>query len=418
MRTYLLLLTTLLCLKSFSQITFEKGYFIDDSNVKTECLIKNIDWKNNPTSFEYKNTPDSQVHKKDITTIKEFGITNFSKYIKAIVQIDRSSNNTNNLSSTRNPVFKKEQLFLKVLIEGNATLYSYQDGNLPRYFIKINNGEINQLVYKKYIRKNDYSTNNKTEIINNSRIMENNYYQQQLLNISKDNSISRAEVIKLSYNKKYLTRFFQKLNGEDYTIFPNTILEKRDVFNLTLRPGLNYSNLTLDNQSIIYGPFKFTNTINFRMGIEAEFILPYNKNKWSIIIEPTYQYFKDEISVESSNITGGLINSSIDYSSIEVPIGCRHYFFLKNQSKIFINAAYTLDLCMNSNFSLSRKDGSNINEINLSSRGNICLGAGYKLKNKYSIEFRYFTNRNITSDYINWNSSYKTTSIIFGYSIF
>ena len=48
----LLLLTTILSLNSYSQINFDKGYFINDSNQKVDCLIKNIDWKNNPTEIE------------------------------------------------------------------------------------------------------------------------------------------------------------------------------------------------------------------------------------------------------------------------------------------------------------------------------------------------------------------------------
>ena len=56
MRKQILVLAfiTISCLQSYSQIIFENGYFIDESNNRIECLIKNIDWKNNPTEFEYK----------------------------------------------------------------------------------------------------------------------------------------------------------------------------------------------------------------------------------------------------------------------------------------------------------------------------------------------------------------------------
>ena len=64
----------LLDIKSFSQIIFENGYFIDDSDSKIECLIKNIDWKNNPTEFEYKLSPNEAIQKATIQTVKEFGI--------------------------------------------------------------------------------------------------------------------------------------------------------------------------------------------------------------------------------------------------------------------------------------------------------------------------------------------------------
>ena len=77
----LFLLITILSFNCYSQISFEKGYYIDNSNQKTNCLIKNIDWKNNPTQFEYKLSENSESKKKTIESIKEFGINNISKYI-------------------------------------------------------------------------------------------------------------------------------------------------------------------------------------------------------------------------------------------------------------------------------------------------------------------------------------------------
>ena len=57
---------TLLCsfifaINSFAQIEFEKGYIVDTLNVKTDCLIKNVDWRSTPSAFEYKLTEDSEI---------------------------------------------------------------------------------------------------------------------------------------------------------------------------------------------------------------------------------------------------------------------------------------------------------------------------------------------------------------------
>ncbi|WP_397364543.1 hypothetical protein [Olleya sp. R77988] len=112
----LFLLTIILSFNCYSQITFEKGYFIDDSNQKTNCLIKNIDWQDNPTEFEYKLSENSKSKKANIKSIKEFGIDNISKYVRSIVNIDRSSEMLDDLTNDRNPEFKEEELFLKVFI--------------------------------------------------------------------------------------------------------------------------------------------------------------------------------------------------------------------------------------------------------------------------------------------------------------
>lgn len=43
---------TLLTINCYSQISYEKGYYIDNSGQKTECLIKNNDWLRDPTDFK------------------------------------------------------------------------------------------------------------------------------------------------------------------------------------------------------------------------------------------------------------------------------------------------------------------------------------------------------------------------------
>ena len=165
----LFLLTITLSFNCYSQISFEKGYYIDNTNQKTNCLIKNIDWKNNPTEFEYQLSEKSESKKTTIESIKEFGIDNISKYVWSIVNIDRSSETINKLSNDRNPIFKEEELFLKVLIEGKANLYLFEDGNLRRYFLNKEKSAIEQLVLK----------SNKTS---NNKIGKNNRFKNQLWN--------------------------------------------------------------------------------------------------------------------------------------------------------------------------------------------------------------------------------------------
>ncbi len=76
--------------KSYSQITFEKGYFINNNNKKIDCLIKNNDWKNNPIEFNYKLLNDKNIQIASINSIKEFGIYNYSKFIEVkLILIDQ-----------------------------------------------------------------------------------------------------------------------------------------------------------------------------------------------------------------------------------------------------------------------------------------------------------------------------------------
>jgi hypothetical protein len=368
-------------------------------------LIKNIDWKNNPAEFDYKITQDAPIKKGSIQTIKEFGIYGVSKYIRDSVKIDRSGDDIADMSSDKNPAFQEEMLFLKVLIEGKASLFLFTDGNLTRFFYKINGSETEQLVYKRYLVRNN--------------IAENNYFKQQLFLTLKCQGITSENMEDIHYNKRDLEKLFSHYNectGSNYLKYEP--IQKKDVFNLSLRPGLNSSTLAIQNYESDSKGIDFENALSFRFGMEAEFILPFNKNKWGITIEPTYQYCKSEKTMETGNVSGGVMVSKVNYKSIELPVGLRHYFYLNNDSKIFANISYVFDFANNSSIEFLRSNGTIINELEIKPRRNLALGIGYKYKNRYSLEIQYYTNRNILGDYLFWNGDYKKLSIVFGYSLF
>lgn len=400
------LLLFIIGLNSYSQITFEEGYFINNSGQKITCLIKNVDWKNTPTQIEYKLQENDEAQLKSIETLDEFGINGISKYIKAKVEIDRSSKNINRLSQNRNPIFSEENLFLKVLVEGQANLYEYNDGNLLRYFYSLKDSEIKQLIYKKY----------KTV---NGDVSENNRYRQQLWSDFSCDGFDQQKLEYINYSKRDLVKKFTKFNDcveSDYINF--NVKDKRDFFHLTIKPRLNISSLTFGNSLSDIDPIEFDDETGFGIGIDLEFVLPFNKNKWAITLEPAYQSFKSESSSPTDNIVGGERVAIVDYSSIEIPIGLRHYFYINKKSAIYLNAAYVMDFSMNSSVEFTRKDGSNLNTIEVKKGNNIAFGAGYQYNKKFSLEFRYQTNRDILDSYEYWSSDYSSMSFILGYQLF
>ena len=374
-----------------SQISYVEGYYINNSNKKINCLIKNIDWKNNPKKFKYKTTVQAENETLTIKSVKEFGVNNVSKYIRAVVNIDRSNSKLDQLSSDIDPIFKKEELFLKVLIEGNASLYLYDDKGLRRYFYQTPNNDINQLVFKEY----------KTS---DNKIGTNNKFRNQLYTNLKCNDITMDDAQHVDYVKEELLHFFEKYNTCNNSEFVNfEEMTKTDLFNFNIRPGINSSSLSISNSAASYRNTDYDNELSFRIGLEFEFIMGFNKNKWAILIEPTYQYYKTDKEV--------LYNSNTDasYQSIELPVGIRHYLFLNKESKIFINGSFIYDFAINSK----------VRSLDAISHGvNFAFGIGYNYNNRYSLEFRYHTSRDILTDYVAWTSDYKTASVIFGYSVF
>lgn len=396
----LLFLLLVLGINGYSQISFEKGYYINDANQRIDCLIKNMDWINTPTQFEYKLSEHGETKIGTMAYTKEFGVGNTLKYIRSSVNIDRSSESVNELSTNRNPIFKEETLFLKLLVEGEANLYQYDDGNLRRFFYNKENTDIEQLVYKSY----------KTE---EQIIHKNNSFKNQLRKDLKCPTIGYEKLKNLEYNKNNLVDFFIEFNKCSSGNYINYMeKQKKTLFALSLRPGLNYSSLSTYNEqtSSNFRNVDFGNELAFRFGVEAELIMPFNKNKWSLIAEPTYQYFKSEAEFATQTENQ---KAKADYKSIEVPVGVRHYFFLNENAKLFVNASYTLDFSTNSVIEFESGP-----DFEIKTKSNLAFGLGYKHYNKYSIEIRYLTSRDILGDYVYRFSEYKTFSVIFGYSIF
>jgi len=385
----LFLIFTLVTVNSFGQITFEKGYFIDNQNQRVECLIKNIDWKNNPDQFDYKLTTNSSTEKGNLNTTKEFGVTGFSKYVRADVKIDMSKADLNNLSKTREPEWSQEQLFLKVLVDGKASLYYYENEALNRFFYSVSDTAINQLIYKEYITEDNQVAMNYT-------------FREQLWSNVRCTNSSMSSVENIRFKRSELERYFEKYNTDG----GNTPLvygkqKKRDSFQLRLTPGLNYSWVTTANA---FAPNEFVDfgyKINYRIGVEAQFILPFNKNKWGILFDPSYQYFN--ASGQNSYET-----VEIKYQSIDFPIGLRHKFFMNENLIIFVDAFFITNYSFDFN--------SRISNLNVRTESSFAIGGGAGFK-KISAEIRYSTNRNLLKDYIYWNTDYRRISLILGFKI-
>lgn len=405
----LLLLITILSFNSYSQTTFEKGYYINNSEQKIDCMIKNFDWKNNPTDFEYKLSENDETKNTDIKLVKEFGIYNNSKYIRTLVKIDKSSDNINHLSSDRNPVFVEEQLFLKVLIEGKSNLFYYEKGDLKRFFYNKDNASIEQLVFKRYMIHNNLD----------GGVSVNSLFKEQLRKDLYCPAIEMKTFKYLDYNKSSLVKLFIEYNNCNNVGSINYERKiKRDLFNLSLRPRFNNSSLSINNVVDDSRDTDFGNKSGFGFGIEFEYILPFNNNKWAIVIESAFQSFKAEKTTDVNDLSGGKQITTVEYNSIEIPISLRHSFFLNKNSKIFINASYIINLSSKSLAEFKRANNSIVTSLDVESENNLAFGLGYSFKNRYSLEMRYQTNREILANYRYWNSNYKTTSIILGYSLF
>ena len=382
----------------FSQILFEKGYFIDNKGNKIECLIKNVDWVDNPDQFEYKINIESKSKIAKIENVQEFEIYNFSKFKRFFIELDLTNYNSNKLNEKRKTILKKDTVFLKYLIDGKVSLflYSMANGTLNRFFISKNYQDPQPLIYNRFVD-------------NNLKIHEDKQYLQFLWNNFRCGNITKEKIERIKYNDKDLTNFITDyIKCKDFSFVNYRKKPKREIFHSGIRAGINYSWLVIDVQDNKLNDFE--KKLGVGLGLDFEFVLPFNKNKWTIFLQPYYQNYKSEVINQRIFIYDTIYShDKVVYNSIEIPLGLRYYMFLNKRDRIFVEAAYSYNIAFDSFIDFEKR-----NDLDINPNPNLSIGAGIK-KYNFTVLFKYSFNRNVLSDYPFWYSNYNYLSFNVGY---
>lgn len=394
----LVILITGLFIKVQAQSTYEKGYYIDNEDNRTECLILNIDWAFNPTAIMVKTNEMDDPTQLEMFYLKEFQVYGYEKYIKAKIILDGSSNDPQKLTTNKFPEWEKRQVFLKVITEGPATLYSYQQNQLIRYFFSTGDS-IKQLIYKRYLVKND----NRVLEYNNS-IASNNDFRKQLMSYVP---IWQADYNKIDYKLKDLTDHFnqyninqQKSEGSEFgqqvdtiTQTYNPLLQNRDrKTRFSIGPVVSYQYTSwsvIDNRA-----FKTTRTHpvshGIRLGISTEIVIPYYHNVWSFLMEPSFSINKGD---------------HIRYTAFSFPLGIRYTIPFAGRSKFYVETLLASGAFERGNVEFT---STTTYEDQYAPRTCFVVGAGMKISTRKDL-------KNPKKSYLRIGAQYNSREDAFGY---
>lgn len=386
-------------LSSFAQIQFEPGYIINNENNKVKCLIRNVDWLDNPSNFQFKLLENDEILEGSVANVKEFSVDGYVKFVRSTVELDTTNSiERSSLSRSRSPQWSTKTLFLKEIVAGSSGLYAYQSASLLAFFYYTpQDSTIKQLVHKMF-----YASDNV--------VGENVHYKQQLANelVCGDKLKNSAKYI--SYSESSLKKYFEEFNlclGDVIQTDPVVVKDRkssRSVLAIKVTPGISFGRV-----QIIF-PYRSSTTLDFGMklslrgGVEVEYFLPFNKNKWSLFVEPTFQYYKSEFSSGASRAY------SLDFKSVEFPVGVRYYAFLKDGGKVFVNAGVRpgfLDVT-NSKLEFSSSD-----LYDVTPSVSFILGTGYSI-GMFSAEARLYTNNDLFWEEFALKSRYYRLALIVG----
>ena len=378
-----------------AQQHFKPGYFITKEGKKTTCFIKDYAWSVSPKEIKYRLSEEGENQIIKTSELNEVGIENILKYETHKVEIDVSSSKIKYLSRSDARELETKELLLQVLVEGDGTLYRYKTSNSARYFYKVNDGAIKHLIYKKHM----------VTSINSGYDQSFRYQLQQDL---KCEGFGIMEISKLEFNKKGLVKLFNAYNNcKNANLIDYTKRKYKGKWNLGIRPGINFSELDISSTGWRMGYSEKRN--NFRLGVELEFLLPFNNRNWSVFLEGEYRK-----TALNTSFNDGFSQREIDlnHKAIIGYLGGRRYFNItEDKLKLFAGGMIIYSVPLGSTVTTRYWRTKRIpNKLYFGA------GLGLSYKNKFSAEFRINGNRALRRTSPNIN--FKNMSFILGYNIF
>lgn len=369
------------CLTStavFSQKNDVPGYILDVKGDTVKGYIDYRNWLCNPKEIKFKLSLDGVYQTHTPLTIKGFG-TNDDRYESAIIDIETSSDNLNNLDINNYLKLQKDTAFLQIIVDGRQRLYLNKTYYKYNFYIKADT-TINLLIYKKFYNEEKQG------------IDEFNKYKGQLAYYFKDcpRLSNKIEHLKYEYSdlKDIFSSYLECTNS-------NKTFKNKDIHNnyeFGFIGGLTITEFKTKNNLI-----KFSNSKNITGGFFINIIFPRNFSKYSLYNDLKIVSY----SVESNASKLGFFEKekhyklALSYVKLQTMIKAKYplrYF------SVYINAGMSHGfVTKESNNSLTIKteyqptiiNSKKTNAFNIRKyEQGLVLGTGINYNN-YAIEFRY-----------------------------
>ncbi|MBQ4184236.1 MAG: hypothetical protein II652_04755 [Bacteroidales bacterium] len=306
-----------------AQVVFKPGYIVDNQGVKTECQIKDYGWLFSPERVVYKLSEESDEVTATVRDLSAFGVQG-ADYIRREVSVDISPISLDNLSVNRMPEYEKRTVFLKVLHQGEVSLYEYYKDH-PLYFYDMGGGVI-PLVYKKYQESK------------NGTIRTNAGFREQIKQFPGAANLSRSKLESLDYTASDLLLLF----GEA----PEPVEKGRDMdFAVLVGGGISSFDYKVIKSGIGHCEY---------LGFELESYLPFAARRFSVAVQPSLQFAYGEI--EYRKYSGAMEKNQIKVFDLSVPLTVRYNIYLNQKSRLMIDALVGYDFPLNRGCFLLNKD--------------------------------------------------------------
>ncbi|TRW24824.1 hypothetical protein FMM05_10010 [Flavobacterium zepuense] len=389
----------------------QSGYYITNGGQRVEGQFLETNYLDVST-LKFKTESGKNFESLDIENIKEFGVGEDYKAVKHTVQIDATDASQGQVSANKDATWKKQTILLNVLVEGDAILYSYTSGKGTKYFYKVDGKQMEpeQLLYRKYMA-------------GNLATAENNKYRQQLyndLNCTGTNDMNKF--LKIAYSKKDLAPLFEEYNKckkSANKVYDNNSGKRTKVF-YSVFAGLYNGKFNIDG---IANKVEDDKYFTVTAGGEILALLP--SGKIGFFLKAEYESLNSELVSVYKSPYGGVTQTTTTYvakgSLFNFHLGPRYYYNINDKNKVYLDGAVvftlpTADLDQRAQVSNNTDtyDSVNLYKVDFGSTMSFNFGVGYTLNNKFSLEARVNTSRDLFSGY---DYTLKTKSTLMGLNL-
>jgi hypothetical protein len=398
-----------------AQVTFQPGYFKDNSGNLVEGYIANEQWGKNPDAFLFKSAVESSEVRYDLADVLVFGIGNSYKYERHTVRMEVSSDLSGDLKFDRSLRYENRDVFLKVVLDGEIRLFAYSSSNNIRFFIQEKSSEeIVPLVFKRYRTQG-------------GNIGYNNQFRQQLEEMFSCDDDNMPRVGRLEYKESDLIRYIMGYAGCSGTTV--SALEANTLGNkviVSARLGLSTGFLVLEQDVLFESPTvnqvraDFGSDLYPRFGLQFEVILPARGNRWSIFVDPSFQKVARQTKFVRKYPTLDVeVQSNAQYVTMELPLGVRRYFYWNPERALFVNLSLSMRFSLDSKIEFTANQAlGRPEDIEISAtQGYFSAGLGVKLNRRFAVEGRFYGGFDILGDNPQWNAQFGPGgSLILGFS--
>ncbi|MFC6861631.1 hypothetical protein [Zunongwangia atlantica] len=394
LKNYAFLLIILIGIPLYSQDKLDNGEIVFNSGKTLNVLIQNKDWVYTPRSFRIKNRYEDAFQVIPSDSVKKLTVGKF-QFVRAIVDFDTSSDDIKNISTNKNPNFKKTSILLRVILKGAGSLYSFERPDVTRYFYSIRSMDsIKQLIYKRYRSTGQL-------------VKENQHYKQQLyLDINcSNNDIHFYNYV--DYKKKDLIDVFKRYNqckNVNYELLSSK--EKSNSF-ITIFPEIGISHGALRVNSGLNAGDTEINLTTPKIGVNFEYVFSGGYNKWSVLLKTSYE----SASISKEIFDNYSADLKIDYNALTFYPALNYYFYPTHKTKFFLNAGIEYNLHVNSKVMFLNTNRA-IDPVLDNPQSSVGLGVGSGIQHKgFMILLHYssrkFKGRNfVMGNYdLDWGSS-------------